>query len=96
MADETVIEYPATGATYHHEAYGVYRYGTYEDWSVLAGQEKRSSLGTFDTLEEAQAAHPEASWQGEGSCGFREVNIPETAPDWFDEANAGERWTDDY
>jgi hypothetical protein len=91
----TTIEYPATGATYSHDAYGVYRYSTYGRGSVLKGREKRSALGTYDTLPEAQAAHPEAVWDGDGS-GYREVTIPHEAPEWFDPGAIGETWDDDY
>jgi hypothetical protein len=94
-----VIEYPAAGKTYgpafgEEPKYGVYEYGEYEPWSVLAGQEKRSARGQFDTLEEAQAAFPAAVWHGEGS-GFRDIEVPHTPPAWFDPALAGERWSED-
>jgi hypothetical protein len=95
MADRIEIEFPAAGATYCHQEYGVYSYGEYPPGSVLEGQEKRSFLGSYPTLEEAQANHPGANWSG-GGCGYREIPIPATAPSWFDEANAGERWDDDY
>jgi hypothetical protein len=94
MKEYTVIEYPATGATYHHEAFGVYRYGTYPEGSVLAGQEKRSALGEFDRLEDAQAAFPEAEWTG--GSGYREITVPEAPPAWFDPMAAGEHWDEDY
>ena len=38
----------------------VYEHGIYEDSSVLAGQDKRSFKDSFDSLEEAQEAFPEA------------------------------------
>ncbi len=90
----TVIEYPASGQTYSHDEYGVYAYDTYPRGSVLEGQERRSNLGTFDTLTEAQAAFPDAAWYGEGS-GFVDRPLPQSAPDWFDPLNAGESWDDD-
>jgi hypothetical protein len=89
-----IIEYPSSGATYSHDEYGVYRYDTYPDSSVLAGQERRSFLGSFPTLAEAQAEFPDAEW-ADGS-GYRQINIPDTPPDWFDPANAGEQWSEDY
>jgi hypothetical protein len=52
------IEYPSEGATYSRDQYGVYRYDTYPRSSVLAGQERRVFLDSFNTLEEAQAAYP--------------------------------------
>lgn len=91
----TVIEFPMTGATYHHEEYGVYRYDVYPESSVLAGQERRSLLDRFPSLAEARAAYPDAEWNGEGS-GFREIVIPREPPEWFDPANAGETWDGDY
>ena len=87
-----VIEYPSAGKTYRNEKYGVYQYDTYPESSVLAGQERRSFLDDFDTLAEAQKNYPQASWDGEGGCGYRPVFIPVCPPDWFDPANAGESW----
>jgi hypothetical protein len=78
------IEYPCVGETYSEPEYGVYGYGTYPNSSVLAGQERRSFLNSFPTLEAAQAAYPSAQWAGEGISGFREVFIPDEAPEWFD------------
>jgi hypothetical protein len=94
----TVIEFPATGATYAYEnEYGVYRYSTYGPGSVLEGQEKRQALGRYGTLAEAKREHPEAEWQGEGSTGFRDIPVPHTAPEGFDPEYAGEVWDDaDY
>lgn len=70
MFDETVIEYPSAGTTYSRPEYGVYGYGTYPSSSVLAGQQKRVFLGSYETLEEAQTAYPEADWYDSGS-GFQ-------------------------
>jgi hypothetical protein len=96
MSDESlVIEFPASGETYLLEEYGVYRYSVYPPSSVLAGRQRRTSLGAFPTLAAAREAFPDASYQGEGA-GHHEAALPETAPDWFDEADAGERWNDDY
>lgn len=89
-----VIEYPMIGATYQHGEYGVYRYDTYPESSVLAGQERRSFIDSFPTLAEAQAEYPEAEWNGDGT-GYREIVIPRDPPEWFDPANAGETWDDD-
>lgn len=89
------IEYPAAGATYSHEEYGVYRYSEYPRGSVLEGQEKRSALGTYPTLAEAQAEHPQARY--EGGSQYREVPVPRTPPPDFDPADIGETWDDtDY
>ena len=62
------IEYPSRGATYSSDEYGVYRYDTYPRSSVLAGQQRRQFLGTFETLEQAQAEYPSAELSG---CGFQ-------------------------
>lgn len=63
------IEYPSRGATYCTDEYGVYFYGRYAEHSVLAGQQSRQFLGSYATLEEAQAAHPDATLCG---CEYRE------------------------
>ena len=54
------IEYPSAGMTYNRDAYGVYEYGEYPRSSVLAGQERRVYLDSFETLEEARAKYPTA------------------------------------
>jgi hypothetical protein len=54
------IEYPASGATYTHDAFAVYEYSTYPRHSVLAGQQRRCFLGEFHTLADAVAAYPSA------------------------------------
>jgi len=89
------IEYPATGETYSHDEFGVYRYSTYPRGSVLEGQEKRSALGTYPTLEEAQREHPDARY--EGGSQYHEVTVPRTPPPDFREDDIGETWDDtDY
>ena len=72
MRDLT-IEFPSSGATYCRDEYGVYAYDEYPSGSVLEGQERRSFLGSYATLEEAQAAHPDAV-PTEG-CGYREPSL---------------------
>lgn len=64
------IEYPSSGATYSNDAYGVYEYSTYGRSSVLAGQTRRVFLDSFETLEEAQKAYPEAELVT--GCGYEE------------------------
>jgi hypothetical protein len=54
------IEYPSRGTTYCSDEYGVYEYSRYGRSSVLAGQQRRVFLDSFDTLEEARAAYPTA------------------------------------
>lgn len=90
---QITIEYPSAGATYSRDEYGVYKYDEYPESSVLAGQERRTFLDSFSTLAEAKAAYPDAT---ESANGYREIVIPETPPEWFDPANAGETWESDY
>lgn len=89
-----VIEYPLVNSQETRDEYAVYEYGTYEKSSVLAGQEKRSFRDSFPTLAEAQANYPTAEWWA--GSGYREIVIPHEPPEWFDPANAGETWVDDY
>jgi hypothetical protein len=55
------IEFPSVGKTYARNVYGVYEYGEYPRSSVLAGQVRRQFLDSFETLDEARAAYPNAS-----------------------------------
>ncbi len=65
MRASTVLEYPATGATYAEEGMiGAYRYSSYGRDSVLAGQDRRELLGFYPTLFEAKKAHPDAAVEG--------------------------------
>ena len=91
---DIVIEYPSTGATYSHDEYGVYEYDVYPPYSVLAGQTKRSFLGSFDTLEGAKSAYPDAAWHGDGS-GYTEQPIPTATPEWLDPDEIGENWSEE-
>jgi len=54
------IEFPSRGATYNRPVWGVYEYSTYPRSSVLAGQQRRVFLDSFDTQEQAEAAYPQA------------------------------------
>jgi hypothetical protein len=57
-----VIEFPSVGATYNRQEYGVYEYDTYPEYSVLAGQTRRSFIESFPTLKKARYFHPDAEW----------------------------------
>lgn len=75
-----VIEFPCAGATYCHQLYGVYEYGTYGRSSVLAGRTSRIFHDSFETLEEAKKAYPNASWHGDADgkgvgSGYVEDNL---------------------
>lgn len=78
-----------------HDTIWVCQHGVYERSSVLAGQDYRQLVKPFDTVEEAKAEFPEAKVDLEGYDPLP-FELSSVAPDWFDEANAGERWNDDY
>ena len=84
------IEFPSKGATYYNESYGVYKYDVWSNHSVLAGQERRTYLKEFDSLEEAKAEFPDAEVI-DHSC-FKPLVMSSVAPDWFDPLDAGEEW----
>lgn len=52
------------GATYRNKRFTVYEHSRYERTSVLAGQNRRVWMDDFETLEEAQAAYPDAKVSG--------------------------------
>jgi len=61
--DRKVIEQGGRGMTYVR-TYGftVYGLGTYPRTSVLAGQQRRTFIDSYDTLEAAKQAHPDAKF----------------------------------
>jgi hypothetical protein len=52
----------------YDDGYSVYEWGVYPRSSVLAGQDRKQWIDGFDTLEEAQAAYPDAD------VGFRSAH----------------------
>lgn len=75
----------------------VFGHGEYSRSSVLAGQPSRWCVDTFDTLEEAKQAYPKATvpeYSTRIPAGW--LPMSDTAPSWFDEMDAGERWDEDY
>jgi hypothetical protein len=68
--------------------------GIYDSSSVLEGQPFRQLVKPYNTLEKAKADNPGVKVDEYGSK--PEVHIPTNPPSWFDPANAGERWNDDY
>jgi hypothetical protein len=64
MTKRIAIEFPSAGATYSRPEYGVYQYDAYPRSSVLAGQERRTFLASFETREAARLAHPGADETG--------------------------------
>jgi len=76
------------------DGYVLVEHGVYPDSSVLAGQPRRSSLDFADTAEELKERHPEAEVLDRSSKVDRAM--PSGPPEGFDEADAGERWGEDY
>lgn len=82
----------------------VYGHGTYGENSVLEGQALRQYLKHFETIEEAKVEYPTAEVLDHSTKEWRPANesladasgLPSVAPAWFDPADAGERWDDDY
>ena len=80
--------------------FAVYGYGTYDRWSVLAGQQRRLFLDSYPTREAAIAAWPEAG-EGQGNAHEGETleeisGLSSEPPSDFDPMDAGERWDSDY
>ena len=76
----------------------VISHGIYERGSVLEGQPKRSFIFGAPTKDECVV-------YCEGECidyilregsSYHPQPMSDLAPDWFDPADAGERWNDDY
>ena len=66
MKPYQTIEQGSRGATYQNDSdtFTVYEISTYPRSSVLAGQQRRQWMDQFESLEEAQAAYPEAELIG--------------------------------
>ena len=84
------IEFPSRGTTYYKETYGVYKYDVWPGYSVLAGQQRRTYLEEFNTLDEAKAKYADAEVV-DHSC-FTPTILSPIEPDWFDPMDAGEEW----
>ena len=82
----------------------VYGHGVYPKGSVLEGQSNRFCLDMADNLESLKADWPHAEVIDHSTKAVRFGDesradlsgLPATPPDWFDPANAGESWDDDY
>lgn len=75
----------------------VFGHGEYPEDSVLAGQYARGAVDTFDTLEEAQKAYPQADvpeYSTRVPSGW--IPMSHNPPSDFDPAYCGERWDEDY
>lgn len=88
--EDVRIEFPSRGATYYNEYYGVYKYDVWPSSSVLAGQERRTFIKDFNSIEEAKAEFPDAEVIGH-SC-YQHVSMFSVAPSDFDPLDAGEEW----
>jgi len=68
-----VIEQASRGATYQHDenTFTVYELGVYPRSSVLAGQQSRTFLDSFNSLAEAQKVYPDAEFTP-GQSSYRE------------------------
>ena len=70
---------------------GLYGVGLSPKGSVFEGEESFSWLGDY---EEMKNEFPGLSRDGRGRPPH--PRLGDTAPSWFDAANAGESWGDDY
>jgi hypothetical protein len=74
--------------------YTVYLFGDYPQSSVNYGMLSKRYLEGYSTIDEAQAAHPDAEYDG---CVVTVSKDPgPIAPRWFNEADTGECWDEDY
>jgi hypothetical protein len=76
-------------------------FGSYPKGSVLEGQHRQARIHMYNTLEEARKCLPEeipVKDDGRRPPTAEEmgVGLGPNAPDWFDPADAGERWDEDY
>jgi len=71
----------------------VIEHGVYPEHSVLAGQARRAYRGTFDTVKDALSEFPDAEVLEHNTLAT--ASVPQVAPDWFDPADAGERWEEE-
>jgi hypothetical protein len=73
------------------------QHGQYAEHSVLAGQPYRQLAKFCSTLEAAILENPEAQVLNYSTRDpFGGPILSSVAPNWFDPADAGERWDDDY
>ena len=74
------------GAYYHCQG------GEYPQGSVLEFQQARFLMESYETLEEAQAAHPEAEVS---DAFYMPPRVPDLPPPDFDPTYCGERWDEE-
>lgn len=94
--DTSEFDYLSIEPAKYGDGVTVYGYGEYPKHSVNYGLPRKQFLDGFETVEEAQAAYPEAQ---EGA-GIPHGWMPQTSPippADFDPMDAGEVWgEDDY
>jgi hypothetical protein len=94
MSREDTIDYTTIEKDDYSGDWFVYGWGTYGSNSVLEGQQRRVFLDAFKTREEAEIKYPNADPLDLPSTPPHPP-MPETPPDWFDPADAGEVWHED-
>jgi len=77
-----------------HDYWWYCQRGRYGRMSVLEGQEYRRLVSAYDSLAEAKSAHPVATIE-RGRL-VDKWELPLNPPSWFDPADAGEHWGEDY
>lgn len=72
----------------------VYEVGVEPEHSVRAGLEFRRWMDSYNTYMDAHKAFPTAVFC---ECGMGDLpEMSSVAPSWFDPADAGESWDEDY
>jgi hypothetical protein len=79
------IEQNSYGATYREKGFTIYKIDVYPRTSVLAGQQRRTWVANFPTLQEAILSYPQAE-QIEGST-YQDINsmtahLPDDEDGW--------------
>jgi len=64
-----------------YDWFSVYKWSVYPNSSVLAGQDCKQFVDSYDTLTEAQAAHPDAS-VGYRDAGNTFDHLPDDGDEW--------------
>ena len=99
MGNTYTIE-PAWSFEGDPDGFDVYEHGVYEESSVLHGQQRRTFMDSFQTLNEAKEAYPQAELLKHSTKPNplldRVASLGPCPESWFDPSAAGERWDDDY
>ena len=84
--------YPVGHDRQSWKACGIYTYGKN---SVREGETQEVPVEWFDTLDEARAKYPEAEVVDYEVYKQSHPPMADSAPSWFDPANAGESWSEE-